>query len=82
MFYTQDEIRDVIAYAQERFITIIPEIDLPGHQLAAITTYPDLGCTGGPLVGRRFQGLFHSSVRGAFHLSFTVLVRYRSLGSI
>ena len=48
MFYTQDEIRDVIAYAQERFITIIPEIDLPGHQLAAITTYPDLGCTGGP----------------------------------
>ncbi len=35
-----------------------------------------------PLVGRRFQGLFHSSVRGAFHLSFTVLVRYRSLGSI
>ena len=48
MFYTQDEIRDVIAYAQERFITIIPEIDLPGHQLAAITTYPDMGCTGGP----------------------------------
>ena len=35
-----------------------------------------------PLVGRRFQGLFHSSVRGAFHLSFTVLVRYRSHGSI
>ena len=35
-----------------------------------------------PLVGARFQGLFHSSVRGAFHLSFTVLVRYRSLGSI
>ena len=35
-----------------------------------------------PLVGARFQGLFHSSVRSAFHLSFTVLVRYRSLGSI
>ena len=35
-----------------------------------------------PLVGRRVQGLFHSSVRGSFHLSFTVLVRYRSLGSI
>ena len=48
MFYTQDDIRDVIAYAQERFITIVPEIDLPGHQLAAITTYPELGCTGGP----------------------------------
>lgn len=47
-FYTQDEIRDVIAYAQERFITIIPEIDLPGHQQAALAAYPDLGCTGGP----------------------------------
>ena len=47
-FYTQDEIRDVIAYAQERFITIIPEIDLPGHQQAALATYPELGCTGGP----------------------------------
>ena len=35
-----------------------------------------------PLVGARFQGLFHSSIRSAFHLSFTVLVRYRSLGSI
>lgn len=47
-FYTQDEIREVIAYAQDRFITIIPEIDLPGHQLAALATYPELGCTGGP----------------------------------
>lgn len=47
-FYTQDEIRDVIAYAKERFITIIPEIDLPGHQQAALATYPELGCTGGP----------------------------------
>lgn len=47
-FYTQDEIRDIIAYAQKRFITIIPEIDMPGHQQAALATYPDLGCTGGP----------------------------------
>ena len=47
-FYTQDQIRDVIAYAQERFITIVPEIDLPGHQQAALATYPELGCTGGP----------------------------------
>ena len=47
-FYTQDEIRDVIAYAKERFVTIIPEIDLPGHQQAALAAYPDLGCTGGP----------------------------------
>lgn len=47
-FYTQDEIRDVINYAQERFVTIIPEIDLPGHQQAALAAYPELGCTGGP----------------------------------
>ena len=47
-FYTQDEIREVVAYAAERFITIIPEIDLPGHQLAALASYPELGCTGGP----------------------------------
>lgn len=47
-FYTQDQIRDVIDYAAERHITIIPEIDMPGHQLAALATYPELGCTGGP----------------------------------
>ena len=47
-FYTQDQIREVIDYAAKRFITIIPEIDMPGHQLAALTSYPELGCTGGP----------------------------------
>ena len=47
-FYTQDEIRDVVKYAAERGVTVIPEIDLPGHMLAALTAYPELGCTGGP----------------------------------
>lgn len=47
-FYTQEEIRDIIKYAEERFITIIPEIDIPGHTLAALASYPELGCTGGP----------------------------------
>lgn len=47
-FYTQDELREVVAYAAERNITIIPEIDLPGHMLAALASYPELGCTGGP----------------------------------
>ena len=47
-FYTQEEIREVIEYADERCITVIPEIDLPGHMLAALTSYPELGCTGGP----------------------------------
>lgn len=47
-FYTQDEARDIIAYAADRHITVIPEIDLPGHMLGALTAYPNLGCTGGP----------------------------------
>ena len=47
-FYTQDQIRDIVAYAQARYITIIPEIDMPGHMVAALTAYPYLGCTGGP----------------------------------
>lgn len=47
-FYTQDQIRDVIRYAADRFITIIPEIEIPGHCLAALASYPELGCTGGP----------------------------------
>lgn len=47
-FYTQEQIKDIVDYANKRFITIIPEIDLPGHMLAALTAYPELGCTGGP----------------------------------
>lgn len=47
-FYTQDEIKDIVRYAADRYITIIPEIDMPGHMLGALTAYPELGCTGGP----------------------------------
>ncbi len=47
-FYTQDEIRDIVAYAAERYITIVPEIDMPGHMQGALAAYPELGCTGGP----------------------------------
>lgn len=47
-FYTKDEIRDIIDYAAKRHITIIPEVDLPGHMQAALASYPKLGCTGGP----------------------------------
>ena len=47
-FYTQDQIREVVAYAARRGITVVPEIDLPGHMLAAMAAYPELGCTGGP----------------------------------
>lgn len=47
-YYTQTELRDIVAYAADRHITVIPEIDLPGHMVAALTSYPSLGCTGGP----------------------------------
>ncbi len=47
-FYTQEEAREIVEYARERYIDVIPEVDLPGHMLAALAAYPELGCTGGP----------------------------------
>jgi hexosaminidase len=47
-FYTQDDIREVVAYAKKRFIMIVPEIEMPGHCLAALAAYPELSCSGGP----------------------------------
>lgn len=47
-YYTQDQIREVVAYAQDRFVNIVPEIEMPGHTLAALVAYPELSCTGGP----------------------------------
>lgn len=47
-FYTQEQLRELVQYAAERYVTIIPEVDLPGHMLAALASYPELGCTGGP----------------------------------
>ncbi|MGH7554736.1 MAG: beta-N-acetylhexosaminidase [Longimicrobiales bacterium] len=57
-FYTQDQVREVVAYAMARSITVIPEIELPGHSLAALAAYPELACTPGPFeVGTRW-GVF------------------------
>ncbi len=47
-FYTQDEIREVVAYAKKHFITVVPEIEMPGHCQAALAAYPELSCSGGP----------------------------------
>lgn len=47
-YYTQEEMKEIVEYAAERGITVIPEIDLPGHMVAALAAYPELGCTGGP----------------------------------
>ena len=47
-FYTQEQAKEIVDYAAERYITVVPEIDLPGHMQAALAAYPELGCTGGP----------------------------------
>jgi N-acetyl-beta-hexosaminidase/alpha-L-fucosidase len=57
-YYTQDEVRDIVKYAADRYITIIPEIELPGHSSAALTAYPWLGCTGGPYMVQQHWGVF------------------------
>ena len=46
-YYTQEDVRDIVAYAKERFITVVPEIEMPGHSLAALYAYPQFSCTGG-----------------------------------
>ena len=56
-FYSQKELRDIVKYAAERHITIIPEIDMPGHMQAALAAYPELGCTGGPYEVRKMWGI-------------------------
>ncbi|HBR93683.1 MAG TPA: beta-N-acetylhexosaminidase [Opitutae bacterium] len=56
-FYTQDEIREVVDYAAARSITIVPEIDMPGHMQAAIAAYPELGCTDKPVGLRNEWGI-------------------------
>ena len=56
-FYTQQEMKELVKYAAERNITIIPEIDLPGHMVAVLATYPKLGCTGGPYKVRETWGV-------------------------
>jgi hexosaminidase len=57
-YYTQQQIKEVVQYAAERHITIIPEIEMPGHASAALAAYPALGCTGGPYKTATFWGVF------------------------
>ena len=57
-YYTQAEAREIVAYAAERHITVIPEIDMPGHMLAALASYPELGCTGGPYQVGHYWGVY------------------------
>ncbi|MDR2810939.1 MAG: family 20 glycosylhydrolase [Tannerellaceae bacterium] len=56
-FYTQEEVKEIVQYAADRFITVIPEIELPGHELAAISAYPELSCRGEPISIRAVWGV-------------------------
>ena len=56
-FYTQEQAREIVAYAAARFVTVIPEIEMPGHSVAALTAYPTLSCTGGPFEVRKHWGV-------------------------
>lgn len=58
-FYTQDDIKEVVAYAAERFITVVPEVDMPGHAVAVLASYPELSCSGGPFKVETTWGIFH-----------------------
>ena len=57
-FYTQEEIRQVVQYASQRHITIVPEIEMPGHAMAALAAYPKYSCTGGPFEVAKKWGVF------------------------
>lgn len=56
-FYTQEEIKEVVRYAADRFITVVPELELPGHEMAAIAAYPNLSCKGEPGTPRIIWGV-------------------------
>lgn len=56
-FYTQEEVKDIVKYAADRFITVIPELEIPGHEMAAIAAYPELSCKGQPGTPRIIWGV-------------------------
>ena len=56
-YFTQEQVRDIVRYATERYIEVVPEIDMPGHMVAALATYPELGCTKGPYEVRKKWGI-------------------------
>ncbi len=72
-FYTQQEIKDIVQYAADRHITVVPEIDLPGHMLAALASYPQLGCTGGPYEVEKKWGVFDDILCAGKEETFTFL---------
>ncbi|QEM11504.1 family 20 glycosylhydrolase [Mucilaginibacter rubeus] len=72
-YYTQDEVKDIVKYATQRHITVIPEIEMPGHALAALAAYPQLGCTGGPYKAATYWGIFDDVYCAGNDETFTFL---------
>jgi hexosaminidase len=56
-YYTQEDIRDIVEYAKSRYVTVVPEIEMPGHSSAALAGYPELSCTGGPFEVKNTMGI-------------------------
>jgi hexosaminidase len=71
-FYTRDEIRDIVTYASERFVTVVPEIEMPGHSQAAIAAYPELGVKGEKLEVKTKWGI-SPNIYGPFDPAFEFL---------
>jgi hexosaminidase len=82
-FYTQDDIRELVAYARGKHITIVPEIEMPGHSCAALSAYPELSCTGGPYTpntkGGIFAGAYCAGKDETFEFLQNVLAEVRQL---
>ena len=72
-YYTQEECREIVRYATERYINVVPEIDLPGHMQSALHVFPHLGCTGGPYPVRTYWGVSREVLCGGNPETMTFL---------
>lgn len=72
-YYKQEEIKEIVKYAEDRHVTIVPEIEMPGHSLAALSAYPELGCTGGPYEAGTKWGVFDDVYCAGNEETFTFL---------
>ena len=82
-YYTQDDIREIVAYGRARHITIVPEIEMPGHSSAALSAFPELSCNGGPYTpnaeGGVFAGVYCAGKDETFEFLQNVLAEVRQL---
>lgn len=72
-FYTKNEVREIVKYAADRFITVVPEIEMPGHAVAALAAYPEYSCTGGPFTVPSTWGVFNDVFCAGNEGTFTFL---------